>query len=89
MDIEVEAFSEKYLGLPTAMGWLTSESFDYIEEMERSKMNSLSEKQLSYAANEVLLNLLYKQWAHIVESAYFVSLMFCVLDNNIRNLSVC
>jgi hypothetical protein len=23
------------------------------------------------------------------ESAYFVSLMFCVLDNNIRNLSVC
>jgi hypothetical protein len=24
-----------------------------------------------------------------IESAYFVSLMFCVLDNNTRNLSVC
>jgi hypothetical protein len=24
-----------------------------------------------------------------IERAYFVSLIFCVLDNNIRNLSVC
>jgi hypothetical protein len=24
-----------------------------------------------------------------IEIAYFVSLIFCVLDNNIRNLSVC
>jgi hypothetical protein len=26
---------------------------------------------------------------HPTERAYFVSLIFCVLDNNIRNLSVC
>jgi hypothetical protein len=39
LDIQVEAFSEKYLGLPTAVGKLTSESFEYIADRMRSKLN--------------------------------------------------
>jgi hypothetical protein len=55
LDIQVEAFSEKYLGLPTAVGKLTSECFDYISDRIRSKLNGRSERNLSYAAKEVLI----------------------------------
>jgi ribonuclease HI len=55
LNIQVEAFSEKYLGLPTAVGKLTSEVFDYIAERIRSKLNGRSERNLSYAAKEVLI----------------------------------
>ena len=32
LGIMVEAFSGKYLGLPTAVGWITSDKFDHIGE---------------------------------------------------------
>jgi hypothetical protein len=55
LDIQVEAFSEKYLGLPTAVGRMTGDVFDYITERIRSKLNGRSEKSLSYAAKEVMI----------------------------------
>ena len=51
----MEAFSERYLGLPTAIGRLTSEAFEYIVESGRSKMNGWAEKNLSYPGKEILL----------------------------------
>ena len=51
----MEAFSEKYLGLPTAVGRVTGEVFDFIAERIRSKLNGRSEKNLSYAAKEVMI----------------------------------
>jgi hypothetical protein len=48
MDIMVEAFSEKYLGLPTAVGNLTNEDFVYISDRIRSKITGW-DKLMSYA----------------------------------------
>lgn len=38
LGIMVEAFSDRYLGLPTAVGRITSGTFDHISERARSKM---------------------------------------------------
>jgi hypothetical protein len=55
LNIHIEAFSEKYLGLPTAVGKLTSEAFEYITESARSSVNGWAEKNLSYPGKEVLI----------------------------------
>ncbi|KAM0824602.1 hypothetical protein ACQ4PT_070100 [Festuca glaucescens] len=55
VNIQTEAFSEKYLGLPTAVGKLTSEAFEYITESARSSVNGWAEKNLSYPGKEALL----------------------------------
>jgi hypothetical protein len=52
--IAVEAFSERYLGLPTAVGRITSDSFDYISERIRSKAQGC-ERMLSCAGREIFL----------------------------------
>jgi hypothetical protein len=54
LDIMVEAFSEKYLGLPTAMGRLTSDDFDYISDRVRSKVTGW-DRLMSYARKEVMI----------------------------------
>jgi hypothetical protein len=48
LNIQTWAFSEKYLSLPTAVGKLTSEAFEYILESARSSINDWAEKNLSY-----------------------------------------
>ena len=55
MNIQVEAFSEKYLGLPTAVGRITSGTFDHMSERARGKIQGWSEKLLACAGHEVLL----------------------------------
>ncbi|KAM0824603.1 hypothetical protein ACQ4PT_070100 [Festuca glaucescens] len=55
VNIQTEAFSEKYLGLPTAVGKLTSEAFEYITESARSSVNGWAEKNLSYPAKSIEL----------------------------------
>ena len=55
LGINVEAFSERYLGLPTAVGRITSGTFDHIGERSRSKMEGWSEKNLACAGWEILL----------------------------------
>lgn len=55
LNIHIEAFSEKYLGLPTAVGKLTSEAFEYITESARSSVNGWAEKNLSYPGKEALI----------------------------------
>ena len=42
LGIDQEAFSERYLGLPTTVGRITSGTFDHIMERSRSKMQGWS-----------------------------------------------
>jgi hypothetical protein len=55
MGIEVEAFNERYLGLPTAIGRLTSGTFDHLGERIRSKLQGGSERLVSCAGREIFL----------------------------------
>ena len=55
LSIQSEAFSEKYLGLPTAVGKLTSDAFEYIAESSRGKINGWAEKKLAYPGKEALI----------------------------------
>lgn len=55
LGIGVEAFSERYLGLPTAVGRITSGTFDYLSENIQSKIQGWSEKNLACAGRETLL----------------------------------
>jgi hypothetical protein len=58
LGISVEAFTEQYLGLPTAVGRITSGTFDHIGERSPGKMNGWSEKFLSCAAKEILIKVI-------------------------------
>jgi hypothetical protein len=53
LGITVEAFSERYLGLPTAVGRITSGTFDHIGERIRSKMQRGSEQMVYCVGREV------------------------------------
>ncbi|XP_073353887.1 uncharacterized protein [Aegilops tauschii subsp. strangulata] len=53
MGIMVEAFSDRYLGLPTAVGRITSGTFDHIGERAQSKMQGWSERLFACAGREV------------------------------------
>jgi hypothetical protein len=55
LNIQTEAFSEKYLGLPTTVGKLISDAFEYITESARSSVNGWAKKNLSYPGKEVLI----------------------------------
>lgn len=55
LDIHNETFSERYLGLPTAMGRITSGTFDHIDERVCCKIRGWSEKNLACAGKEALL----------------------------------
>jgi hypothetical protein len=55
MGIAVEAFSERYLGLPTAVGRITSGTFDHIGERIHNKLHGGSERMVSCAGKETLL----------------------------------
>jgi hypothetical protein len=55
MGIAVEAFSERYLGLPTAIGRISSGTFDHLGERIRSKLNGGSKRMMSCAGQEVFL----------------------------------
>src|SRR4051812_8344183 len=55
LGIQVEAFSDRYLGLPMAVGRITSGPFDHIGERARSKIQGWSEKNLACAGREILL----------------------------------
>lgn len=49
----MEAFSEHYLGLPTAVGRITGGTFDHIGERIRAKLQGGSERMISCAGREV------------------------------------
>ena len=55
LDVHVEVFSERYLGLPTAVGKITSGTFDHIGERSRSKMQGWSKRLFACAGRETLL----------------------------------
>ena len=53
--IQKEALSEKYLGLPTAVGRSTKTTFEAIPRKLRGLMGGWGEKQLSCEARETLI----------------------------------
>ena len=53
LGIYVEAFNERYLGLPTAIGRITSGTFEYLSERIRSKLQGGTERLISCAGREV------------------------------------
>lgn len=55
LGITVEAFSERYLSLPTAVVRITSGSFDHIGERIRGKLGDGFEKLVSCAGREIRL----------------------------------
>lgn len=55
LNIQVEAFSERYLGLPMAVGRITSGTFDHLGERSHGKMQGSSERNMACAGREVLL----------------------------------
>ena len=50
-----EALAEKYMGLPTAGGRITEESFVHLKEQARSRVQGYCERLMSIAARMVLL----------------------------------
>ena len=55
LGVPVEAFGERYLGLPTTIGRITSGTFVYMAERARAHMQGWSERLLACAAREALL----------------------------------
>lgn len=55
LGIFVEAFTERYLGLPTAVARITSGTFDHIGERSRGKMQGWAPRNLACAGREILL----------------------------------
>jgi hypothetical protein len=53
--IGTEALSEKYLGLPTAVGRSTKEAFEHLPTKIKNVMGGWSEKKLSAAAKDTLI----------------------------------
>jgi len=55
LHIDTEALAEKYLGLPTAVGRSTSESFEFLPTRIRNLIGTWSGREASQAGREVLL----------------------------------
>jgi hypothetical protein len=53
--IVTKALCEKYLGLPTTIGWSTKEAFVHIPTKIRGLMGGWREQKLSCAARETLI----------------------------------
>jgi hypothetical protein len=55
LEIETEVLGEKYLGLPTSVGWVADGVFEYIPTRIRIFIAGWSENLLSCAGHEVLI----------------------------------
>ena len=55
LDIQNEALAEKYLGLPTAIGRSTKDSFEYLSTRVKGAIGSWSGREASCAGREILL----------------------------------
>jgi hypothetical protein len=74
--INVEAFTKRYLSLPTAVGRITSGTFDHIDEVSRSKMQGWSEKNLAWVAREVLLKSVIQSYSELFSQSRHTVCMF-------------
>jgi hypothetical protein len=61
LHIEKEALTERYLGLPTAVGRSLTDAFEYIPARIRSLIGTWSGQEASCVGREVLLNQLLRQ----------------------------
>lgn len=55
LNIETEALAEKYLGLPVALGWSTTEAFEFMPTQIKNQIGTCSGREASMAGWEVLL----------------------------------
>ncbi|GJN09541.1 hypothetical protein PR202_ga27556 [Eleusine coracana subsp. coracana] len=55
LGIPTEALGERHLGLPTAAGRTMDGVFDFVRDRVRNSVNGWGEKQMSFAAREVLI----------------------------------
>lgn len=55
LHIETEVLADKYLGLPTAVGRSTTETFEFMPERVKNVIGSWSGREASSAGREVLL----------------------------------
>jgi hypothetical protein len=55
LHVDVEAFNEKYLGLPKAVRSLSSEVFENIADYMKGSINGWAENLMSFAAKETLI----------------------------------
>lgn len=55
LHIETEVLADKYLGLPTAVGRSTTETFEFMPERVNNVIGSWSGREASSAGREVLL----------------------------------
>jgi mannosylglycoprotein endo-beta-mannosidase len=78
------SFPLRYLGLPLSVWCLWCRDFQHLEDKCVRKLPTWGRKFINMAGRTALVKSVLASLA-IYESAYFVSLMFCVLDNNIRN----
>ena len=56
LGVQVEAFSEHYFGLPTAVGKIDSGTFEYIGDRARGSMQGWAERLFACARRETLLD---------------------------------
>jgi hypothetical protein len=76
LGIQVEAFSERYLGLPTAVGRIMSGSFDHIKDRIRSKIQGLA-RLLSCAGKEVFLKTVVQAISNYSMSCFLLNKKVC------------
>lgn len=55
LSIDTEALSDKYLGLPTALGHSTTDSFDFLPTRIKGLIGTWSGREASSAGREILL----------------------------------
>jgi hypothetical protein len=75
LDIQTEAISDRYLGLPTMVGMDMSDCFKYLVEIVLKIIGGWKEKILSMGGKELLL----KAVAHVIPT--FVMSMFKIMKN--------
>ena len=73
----MEAFSERYLGLPTAFGKITSGTFEHMVERCRDKMRGWSERNMACAAREVLLKTVVQSIPTFSMSCFLLTKKIC------------
>jgi hypothetical protein len=77
LGITVEAFSERYLGLPTAVGRITSGTFDHLGERIRSKVQGGLERMVSCAGREIFLKAIIQAIPTFSMSCFLLTKKVC------------
>jgi hypothetical protein len=85
LGVQLAAFEAKYLGLPTPSGRMKGDRFQNLKERLGKRLNDYTEKNMSAAANEVLIKSVAQALPTYIMSVFKLPLGFCDdLTNIIR-----